>query len=92
MSRDISNVAEHVFSTFRDEYLRENETDSKKKSGRESGAQGGLIDEKNQRSIFSCHCPFKNMLYFLNSIRSAMGDKNIIVIFLNLSKQFLHTK
>jgi hypothetical protein len=46
-------------SNFEFEYLGEFITEFENILGYESGAQMGLIDEKNQRSKISCYCPFK---------------------------------
>jgi hypothetical protein len=47
-------------SNFEFECLGEFVTEFENILGYESGAQMGLIDEKNQQSKISCYCPFQH--------------------------------
>jgi hypothetical protein len=60
--RGLVDTAEANFGEFRIEFLGEFEAICQTALACESGPLGGLIDEKNQGSKISWHCPFKKEL------------------------------
>jgi hypothetical protein len=56
----VNHCAESIFKV---DFLGEYEAICKTALGRESGPEGGLIDEKNRGSKISCYCPFKGNFF-----------------------------
>jgi hypothetical protein len=57
--KSLLDTPEADFGDFQIEFLGEFEAISKTVLACESGPWGGLIDDKNQGSKISLHCPFK---------------------------------